>query len=168
MGASYLSNPLIFLIETLFGLYILAFMLRFLLAIVRADFYNPVSQFLVKITNPLLKPLRHVIPAVGKMDTSALIIMLALQMISLLLVYLLQDISPKPGWLLVRSLIDLLNLFMNVFLYAILIQVILSWVNPGNYNPVSTILHSLTEPVLSPCRRLLPPISGFIFRLSSP
>ena len=82
MGDSYLTNPLEFLISTLFGLYILAFMLRFLLGAVRADFYNPVCQFLVKITNPLLVPLRRVIPAIGRLDTASIVLMLALELLN--------------------------------------------------------------------------------------
>ena len=78
MGGNYLTNPLEFIISTLFGLYILAVMLRFLLGAARADFYNPVSQFLVRITNPLLVPLRKVLPSVGKFDSSAVLIMVLL------------------------------------------------------------------------------------------
>ena len=81
MGTSYVTNPLEFLINTLFGLYILTVMLRFLLAAVRADFYNPVSQFLVKVTNPPLLALRRFIPSTGKVDTSALVLMLLLQLL---------------------------------------------------------------------------------------
>ena len=93
MSSSYLANPLEFLVTTLFSLYILAVMLRFLLGVVRADFYNPVSQFLVRITNPLLIPMRKVIPSLGKYDTSALLLMLLLQLASLGIVVLLRGIS---------------------------------------------------------------------------
>ena len=160
MGASYVTTPLEFLINTLFGLYILLVMLRFLLAAVRADFYNPVSQFLVKVTNPPLLALRRFIPSAGKIDTSSLVLMLALQLLSLILVSLLRGM-PLAIWpLLVLSVRELVALALNVFLFSIFIQVIISWVNPGTYNPVVSLLYSLTEPVLRPCRRLLPPISG--------
>jgi YggT family protein len=130
--------------------------------VVRADFYNPVSQFLVRVTDPLLKPTRRLIPAIGKFDSSAWVVMLVLQMAAFALIALVQGAPLSAGWLFVRALIALLELFLNVFLFAILIQVILSWVGPsGGYNPVVSILYSLTEPVLAPCRRLLPPISGF-------
>lgn len=160
MGSSYLTNPAEFLINTLFGLYILAIMLRFLLAWVRADFYNPVSQFLVKITNPALMPLRRIIPSAGKIDSSSIVLMLLLQMISLSLILLLRGSAISIGSLLIWSLGELLGLFLNVFLFAILIQVILSWISPGNYNPVVSLLYSLTEPVLRPVRKLVPPVSG--------
>jgi YggT family protein len=160
MGSSYITNPIEFLINTLFSLYILMVMLRFLLAAVRADFYNPVSQFLVKVTDPPLRLLRRAIPSIGKIDTSALVLMLALQMLAFSLIFLLRNSAPGVTGLLVLSIAELLSLFLNVFLFAILIQVILSWVNPGTYNPVVSVLYSITEPVLQPCRRLIPPMSG--------
>ncbi|MFQ5644041.1 MAG: YggT family protein [Thiogranum sp.] len=160
MGSNYVTNPIEFLINTLIGLYILTVMLRFILATVRADFYNPVSQFLVKVTNPPLLPLRKLIPSIGKVDTSSLVLMLILQMASFGLIALLRGGAISPGALLVLSIAELLGLMLNVFLFAIFIQVIISWVNPGTYNPIVSLLYSITEPVLRPCRRLIPPISG--------
>ncbi|MGD2075459.1 MAG: YggT family protein, partial [Gammaproteobacteria bacterium] len=160
MQSSYVANPVEFLINTLFGLYILAVMLRFLLALVRADFYNPVSQFLVKVTNPALTPLRRVIPSIGKVDASALLLMLILQVVALALVAGFRGSGISLSGLLILSLAELLSLLLNVFLFAILIQVIMSWINPGAYNPAVSLLYSLTEPVLQPFRRLLPPLSG--------
>jgi YggT family protein len=163
MGSSYVTNPIEFLINTVFSLYILMIMLRFLLATVRADFYNPVSQFLVKVTNPVLLPLRRAIPSLGKIDTSALLAMILLQLISFVLIGLLRGGSIALGSLLVLSIAELIGLLLNVFLFAILIQVILSWINPGTHNPAISLVYSLTEPVLRPCRRLLPPVSGIDF-----
>ncbi len=160
MGTGYVTNPLGFLINTLFGLYILMVMLRFILAVVRADFYNPVSQFLVKVTNPPLLMLRRVIPSTGKIDTSALVLMLGLQLLSFTLIGLLRGGALALWPLLVLSLRELAELALNVFLFSIFIQVIISWVNPGTYNPVVSLLYSITEPVLRPCRRLVPPISA--------
>lgn len=160
MGTGYVTNPLGFLINTLFGLYILMVMLRFILAVVRADFYNPVSQFLVKVTNPPLLMLRRVIPSTGKIDTSALVLMLGLQLLSFTLIGLLRGSTLALWPLLVLSLRELTELALNIFLFSIFVQVIISWVNPGTYNPVVSLLYSITEPVLRPCRRLVPPISG--------
>lgn len=156
----YLTNPVEFIITTLFQLYITVVMLRFLLQWVRADFYNPVSQFLVKVTNPALKPLRRLIPGWGGLDIAAVILMIALQVVSLLLVLLLRGQGVPVGTLVLWSIAELVSLAFNVFIFAIIIQVILSWVNPGHYNPVSSLLYSLTEPLLRPARRMLPPISG--------
>ena len=160
MGSSYVTNPIEFLINTLFGLYILTVMLRFLLAAVRADFYNPVSQFLVKVTNPPLRPLRRILPSIGKIDTSSLVLMLALQMLSFWLIALLRGGGVTVGALMILSIAELIGLFLNVLLFSIFIQVIVSWISPGTYNPAISLLYSLTEPVLRPCRRLIPPISG--------
>jgi len=157
----YGTNAIIFLIETIFGLYLLAVMLRMLLQVVRADFYNPVSQFLVKVTNPPLIPLRRMIPGFGGIDFPAIVLMLAIQLVEVLLIVLVQGISPVFLGLVVLAIAKLLFLLVNVFLFSILIQVVISWVNPGAYNPVVSLLYSLNEPMLSRARRILPPISGF-------
>ena len=161
MPGSYLLNPLEFIINTLFGLYILLLMVRFLLQWMRADFYNPVSQFVVKVTTPALRPMRRMIPGWGGIDFAAIVLMLLLQLLSLSLILLLRGQGLPPVTLLFWSLAELASLAINVYIGAIFIQVIISWVNPGTYNPVVSLLHSLTEPLLRPARRLLPPISGF-------
>jgi len=160
MGSGYLTNPLEFIIATLFGLYVLAIMLRLLFAWVGADFYNPISQFLVRITNPLLLPLRRVIPPIGRLDTATVVLMLLVQMASVALILLIRGLPLNPIVLLLVSLQELVGLAFNVFIFSILIQVVLSWVNPHGHHPVNSLLHALNEPILRPARRLLPPISG--------
>jgi len=157
---SYLLNPVEFIITTLFQLYIVIVMLRFLLQWVRADFYNPLSQFIVKVTNPPLKPLRRIIPGVGGIDMASVVLMLLLQLISLSLILLLRGSGISPGVLFVWSVAELIELAFNVFIFSIIIQAIMSWFNQGHYNPVSSLLHSLNEPLLRPARRLIPPIQG--------
>ncbi|MDH5178205.1 MAG: YggT family protein [Gammaproteobacteria bacterium] len=161
MGGNYLGNAGHFLIETLFGLYILTVMLRFLLQLVRADFYNPVSQFLVKVTNPPLIPLRKIIPGIGGIDWASVLLMFGLKLGELVLRGLLpkSSIPPMPGIFVIASA-GLLSLLVNVFLFSILIQVVISWISPGGYNPMVGLLQQLTEPLLRPARRLIPPISG--------
>jgi YggT family protein len=160
MGADYLSNPLVFLLKTLLGLYILAVLLRFLLQQSHADFYNPVSQFLVRATQPALRPLRRVIPGVAGVDLAAIVLLLALQLLELAVVGMLQRgaLMPLPP-MLVIAVAELVDLTLNVYLIAIIVQAILSWVQPG-YNPATAILYSLTEPVLRPAQRFVPPIGG--------
>jgi YggT family protein len=160
MSSGYFTNPLEFLISTLFSLYILAVMLRFLLGTVRADFYNPVSQFLVRITNPVLVPLRKILPSIGKFDTAAVVLMILLQLTSLILIVLLRGGGVPATRLIILTLAELLSLGINVFIIAIIVQVIISWINPGTYNPVISVLHSLTSPVLRPIQQLIPPVSG--------
>ncbi len=160
MPANYYTSPLEFLITTLFSLYILAVMLRFLLGAVRADFYNPISQFLVRITNPLLLPLRRIIPGIGKYDTASLVLLLILQLISLVVIVLLRGGDIAFINLLAAAVIKIILLMINVFIFAIFVQVILSWISPGTYNPVNALLNSLTSPVLGPIQRIIPPVSG--------
>ena len=160
MGASYYTNPVEFIINTIVDLYILIIMLRYLLQLVRADFYNPVSQFLMKATNPVLAPMRRIIPSVGRHDTSSIILMLALKMAALSLILFIKNFELSLYSLLILSVADLLSLTINVFLFSILIIIIISWISPGTYNPVVSLLNSLTAPLMNPARKLLPPISG--------
>ncbi len=161
MDTPYVGDAGVFLIRTVFGLYILAVMLRFLLALARADFYNPVSQFLVKITNPAVIPLRRLVPGVGGLDSASLILLLVLQMLEIWLSSRIQGYAPGILGLAVLATGELLNLVKNIFLFSILIQVILSWVNPGTYHPASALLYRLNEPLLGPARRMIPPMGGF-------
>jgi len=158
---NYAGNAGVFLIQTVFGLYLVAVMLRFLLQMTRADFYNPVSQFLVKVTNPPLIPLRRLIPGLVGIDMAAVVLLLVIQAVELVLVGLVQGFSLAIPGLLVLTVAELLNLLLNIYFFTILIQVILSWVNPGGYNPAVALLYSLNEPILSRARRVIPPISGF-------
>lgn len=164
MDNPYLSTASAFLIDTVFGLYILLVLLRFLLQLARADFYNPFCQFLVKATNPPLKPLRRIIPGLWKIDLASVVLLLLLQMLAIWLIHLAGGRSITPEGLFVLSAAELLALTLNTFLIAILIQVILSWVGPGaGHNPLSSILYSLNEPLLGPARRILPSMSGIDF-----
>jgi YggT family protein len=141
-------------------LYILAVLLRFLLQLVRADFYNPISQFLVKVTNPPLKMLRRFIPGFGGIDFSSLILAWGLKTIELLLVVMIMGNPVNLLGPLLWAIPELIELTINIYLFGILIQVILSWVNPGAYNPATNLLYSLTGPLMRPARDLLPPIGG--------
>ena len=157
----YGTNAIEFLIHTLFGLYLIAIMLRVLLQLTRADFYNPVSQFLVKVTNPPLIPLRRVIPGFMGIDFAAIVLMIVIKAVEIFLIVLIKGVSIKISGLVVLSIAELLRLLINVYFFTILIQVIISWVNPGTYNPAVSLLYSINEPLLSRARRIIPPISGF-------
>jgi YggT family protein len=172
MGSGYLISPLMLVINTLFDLYILLVLLRFLLQMLRADFYNPVSQFIVKLTTYPLKILRRVIPSVGGQDTAAIVLCLVLIYGKFLLLRLLSIpavqiggvMAPLTGvsyaGLLVFCIADLIALILTVFLVAVIIQVILSWISPGQYNPVIGLVHKLSDPVLKPIRKLIPSLGG--------
>ncbi len=160
MGTSYMTNPVVFLIDTLFSLYILFIVIRFLLQWTRADFYNPISQFLVKVTHPPLKILRRFIPSVGKIDTSSIVLALALQMLADFSILALKGVMVSIMALVVLSFSQLVSLLINVFVFAVFARAILSWFDPGNYNPASSLLHSLTEPLLGVCRKVIPDLGG--------
>ncbi|MDQ7089178.1 MAG: YggT family protein [Methylococcales bacterium] len=160
MSASYFSQPAIFLIDSLFSLYILAVILRFLLQWVGADFYNPISQFLVKITHPPLKIMRRVVPSIGKIDTSSILLAFILQIISNFCVFLLQGFLPSIPVLIIISFSGLLSLIFDVFIFSIFILALLSWFNPGNYNALHDLLVKLTGPILDNCRKFIPDLGG--------
>ena len=160
MSDSYFSGLGVFLIDTLVSLYLFALMLRFLLQWAEADFYNPISQFLVKLTHPPLRYLRRFIPSVRRIDSASLVLMLAVQMLSDYLVFTLQQISASPASLLLVALGQLLELLYNILFYSILISVVLSWVAPRGYNPAMKLLYDLTDPLLAFFRRFLPPMGG--------
>jgi len=158
---NYGANALRFLIETAFDLYAVVVALRFLLQAVRADFYNQLSQFVVKATNPPLVPLRRIIPGLGGQDIASLVLGAAVLFLKLLLLQLM--VTGAPGNVLVLlplACIELLDLFINILFYAIILHVILSWVAPDTYNPVALLLFSLTQPVLRPIQRVVPPMAG--------
>jgi len=160
MDSSYMTDPAIFVIDSLFSLYILAVLLRFLLQWCGADFYNPISQFLVKATHPPLKLLRRFVPSIGKIDTSSLVLVLSLQMLADFSILLLKGVAINIGALTILSLTQLVSLLINIFIYAVFARAILSWINPGSFNAASSILHSLTEPVLNLCRKFIPDMGG--------
>jgi YggT family protein len=160
MGGSYFGQAATFLVETLFSLYILAVLLRFLFQLVRADFYNPVSQFLVTITNPPLRPLRRVIPGLAGVDLASVVLLLALETVKIYVLGLLHGGLLRPAGVVVLSIGDLLLQTFWVYIVALFARVILSWVAPHTYSPAIGILYSLTEPLMRPARRLIPPISG--------
>lgn len=160
MEASYMTNPIVFLIDTFVSLYILAIVLRFLFQWTRADFYNPISQFLVKITHPPLKFLRKFIPSIGKIDTASIVFALGLQMVADFSIWAIQGQIVGAAVLIVYSFKQLVEMVLNIFVFAIFARAILSWFDPGNYNPASSLLQSLTEPVLSLCRKIIPDLGG--------
>ncbi|WP_211245090.1 YggT family protein [Sedimenticola selenatireducens] len=160
MGSNYLTDPLAFLIQVIFDLMILVVMLRFILQLVRANFYNPISQFTVKMTTPLLRPLRRVIPGMGGIDIASIVLMILLKTLELILIMLVSGTGVQPLAAMAIAIPELISLAINFFLIAILIQVILSWVNPGSYSPATDLIQSITAPLLRPAQRLIPPIGG--------
>ncbi len=157
--SGYLANPIVFLIQTLLGLYAAIVALRFLLQWVRADFYNPMSQFIVKATTPALKHLRRFVPSYQGLDMASLVLAWLVKTVELAAVALVAGLGNPLGALL-WSIPALITLFINIFLFAVLIRVVLSWLNPDPYNPAVGLLDRLTAPLLEPARRRIPPVGG--------
>lgn len=158
---NFMVNAATYLISTIIGLYIIIILLRFLLQLVKADFYNPLSQFIVKATSPVLTPMRRFIPGLFGLDIASLLLAYILQCIENFLLFAVRGISINPLVILWHSIGSLLTLFLYIYFFAILIQVIISWVSPGTYNPATALIYRITEPVMQPARKLLPPFSGF-------
>lgn len=156
-----INEIVIYLLQTFLSLYLLAMLLRFLLQVVRADFYNPISQFVVKVTNPLVVPLRRVVPGLGGIDIASLLLAVALQLAGIAAILLLNGYGlPNIFILLVWSLLGVAAVLVNLYFFALLVMIVLSWVAPGSNHPAVTLLHQLTEPVMAPFRKLLPPLGG--------
>jgi len=156
-----INEILVYLVQTVLSLYLVTMLLRFLLQLVRADFYNPICQFIVKVTNPLVIPLRRVIPGLGGIDVSSLLLALLLQLAAIVALLLINGLS-APGILplLAWSVLGVLGLLVNIYFFALLAMIILSWVAAGSRHPAIYLLYQITEPVMAPFRKVLPPMGG--------
>lgn len=157
-----LNTAAIYILQTLGSLYLLIVLLRFILQLVRADFYNPLSQFIVRATKPLLNPLRRIIPGFGGIDLASLVLAILIQLVLMILILMLMGygVGGFIMQLLIWSIIAVTSLFLKVFFFALIISVILSWVAPGSYNPGSQLVNQICEPLLMPFRKLLPNLGG--------
>ena len=148
-----------FLVEVFFDLYLMVVLLRFWLQTARADFYNPLSQFVVKATSPLLNPIRKVIPGLGGFDLASLVLALIVAALKMATISLLFFGGLDAMSVLVGSAITVVKEGLNLAFWVLIIRAILSWVSQG-HNPVEAIFHQLTEPMLRPIRKIIPPIGG--------
>ncbi len=162
MGA--LNEIVGYLVQTFLSLYLIAMLLRFILQVVRADFYNPICQFLVKVTNPVLVPLRRIIPGVGGIDVSSLLLALVLQALGIQAILALNGLGfPGIVPIILWSILGVVGLLVNIYFFALLAMIILSWVAPASQNPAIHLLFQITEPVMAPFRKLLPSAGGLDF-----
>lgn len=165
-------NALSFLIGSIFSFYAMIVAIRFLMQAFRVDYYNPLAQFVVKMTDPPLKPLRRIIPGWGGFDVAALILCLLVIFLKLLAFKLLSlEYVPAAGdqfrvallggpHLVILALLDLLNLFFNILIFSIVIMALMSWIIQDPGHPMYAMLTRLTAPILAPVRRFVPPIGG--------
>lgn len=153
---------LIFLVNAVFSLVVGAFLLRLVFQLLRTDFRNPLVQAIVRLTNPVVMPLRRILPPLGRVDTASVVAVIAAQLVHTMLVVLLSTGRLAPaGLMLIAAVLTLLDTTLVVFLIALFLWVILSWVAPDGYSPLGRLLSALVEPLLRPFRRALPPLGGF-------
>ncbi len=164
MASGYFAQAIIFLVKLFFDIYILTLILRYLLTIVRVDSLNPLSVLIIKVTNPLLKPLRRTIPGYFGIDWASIISLFLVQAIEIILVALIITGGiPAFSGLTMLTIAYLLRTILYIYLFIIIVQVIISWVNPNAYNPITTIMYQISEPILKPIRHFIPSSGGLDF-----
>ena len=148
-------------LDTLSSLYLMIILLRFILQLSRADFYNPVSQFIVKATNPLLIPLRRIIPSIGGIDTASIVLAILFQTLVITLKMLvLSGGVANPVFLIALSIVMVLDVLLKVYFWALIIMIVASWVAPGSGNPALVLINQIVEPLMKPFRKMLPAMGG--------
>ena len=155
-----MKPALIFIISTFAQLILFVMLLRFWLPWLRADFRNPIAQGILRLTSPLVIPVRRVIPPIGRLDTATIVVAFAIQYLMVLIILTLSAITPTISLIALTSLIDLVLLSLRLFTFAIFIHIILSWIAPGTHNPATAFISMLVEPVMRPFRRVIRPIGG--------
>lgn len=148
-----------FLVSTLFDLYLMVAVLRVWLQLARADFYNPVSQFVVKATNPVLVPMRRIIPGVGGIDWAGVMFIFLIGFAKVATLQVLFGNGFPTSQIAIFALISVIKEIFQLVFWVMIIRAILSWISQG-YNPIEALLHQLTEPLLTPVRKIIPPIGG--------
>lgn len=156
-----MTQALYFIVKTLAQLYLLLLLLRFWLPIMRADFRNPIANGILRITSPLVIPVRRIIPPIGRLDTSTILVAYILEFLLILALLALRGLRVETLPIAITAILELAILSLNLFFFVILIKIILSWVAPQNYNPMTVLLNSMAEPVLRPFRRIVPAVGGF-------
>src|SRR6185503_12343875 len=154
-------DALIFLLRTFADLYLLTFLLRFIMQWARANHYNPLSQVVFKVTNPLVVPARRLLPSVAGLDIPTLVVLIVLEVVVTFVLLRLVGLSLPIPRLLFYSLLRLISLVLWFYVGALIIYAVLSWFAQPSRNPMAMLLGQLVEPLLRPARRMLPPIGGF-------
>jgi YggT family protein len=155
-----MKNSLIFIIEALSNLYISMFVLRFILQWVRASYQNPLAQFVLRITAPLVVPARRMLPSVRGLDVPTLVVAIALECIATALIFAIVGFFPSVQGFIGSVVLRLVSLTIWLYCGMILIYVIISWVADRQYHPIGAALYEIVEPLLRPVRRFVPPVAG--------
>lgn len=155
-----MQAALIFVITTLSQLYLFVMLLRLWLPWLRADFRNPIAQGILRLTSPLVVPVRRLVPPIGRLDTATVLVAFGIQYLTILLILLIRGTMVGILPIAITALLDLVILSCQLFTIAIFIHIVLSWVAPGTYNPATAFITMLAEPVLRPFRRIVPSLGG--------
>jgi YggT family protein len=158
-----LPNILLTILSIASSFYMTLVLLRFLLQLARADFYNPISQFLVKATDPPLRVVRKVVPGWGGIDGAAIVLSILIQATTFTLVLLLYDAGAalfNPAWLLAWSVLNVAGLVATLYFWAVIAVVVISWIAPGSSHPAIQLVAQITEPVMRPVRKVVPSPGG--------
>ncbi|MGO3344360.1 MAG: YggT family protein [Marinomonas sp.] len=153
-------DPLIFLLKTIANLYLFVVLLRLVLQLTRADFYNPISQGIVKATSPLLLPLRKIIPSIGRLDSACLVLALLVQLATVAIIFTIGGINAGPVHYVIYTIAGTIYHLLDLYFWALLISVILSWVAPGANHPGAMLVNQITAPLYRACQRVIPPLGG--------
>lgn len=151
----------IFILHTLVSLLAAVFLLRIAMPLVRADFRSPIGQAVLQVTNPLVMPLRRLLPPAGRVDVASIVALLLVQLAGTALIRLAAGAGLAPVPLVVDALAGLARIILQLYFWLVLVHVLLSWVAPGQYGPGIQLVHRLCEPLLRPVRRVIPPLGAF-------
>lgn len=159
------ANILHLIVYSLMSLFLVIVILRFLLQLVRADFYNPVSQAIVKITMPLLKPLRKIIPSVLGIDTASVVLILLVQLLATVILSMIMGVPGiiiNPLLLILWGLVGALTIISSIFFWCMIISIIGSFIAPFSNHPLLTLANQIINPLAAPIRKLIPPLGGVL------
>lgn len=154
------ADPFVTLVKVVLNLYLFIVLLRLVLQLTRADFYNPISQGVVKATSPLVLPLRKIIPAIGRIDTASLVLALAVQLLTVFVIVLMKGATLSAVGYTIYTVAGTFYHLLDLYFWAMLISVILSWVAPGANHPGAMLVGQITEPLYRVCQRVIPPLGG--------
>ena len=158
-----MQNAVHFLIQAVLSLALYVVLLRFWMQWVRADFRNQLGQFIIAVTNPVVIPLRKVLPSIGTIDTATVVLALIIAAIKLFVYLALHGLGGNPITIVVISIGLLLRYSIYLFIAAIIVGIIASWVNPHTYHPMVAVARAISNPLLAPAQRLIPPLAGLDF-----
>ncbi|WP_028467825.1 YggT family protein [Neptunomonas japonica] len=156
------QDPITLIIRTLGELFIFILLMRFLLQLARADYYNPISQSIVRLTQPVLAPLQKLLPKAGRMDLSPLVVALLVKLgiFTALIMMAEGNVQADMASLVIYAVVGLLDSILNIYFWAVIGSVIISWVAPGSYHPAPQLIGQITEPLFKLAQKVIPPLGG--------